>query len=119
MGIHCHVVITMKNGLSCKEMELAKLDIPKIIPVVDDKTSKEEVENLKQKAIDIVNAKKKMIEFNSLLAGVFALHPELNPTLWPPPLGQNPNKPSNNVLRQKVEKWDDPDYLYDYTSRII
>ena len=59
-----------------------------------------------------------MIEFNSLLAGVFALHPELNPTLWPPPLGQNPYKPPNNILRTKINDWTNPEYLYDCTTQL-
>ena len=62
---------------------------------------------------------KKMINFNSLLAGVFALHPDLNPVNWPPPLGQNPYPPEVNVLREPIKDFDDPYYLYNYCSRIV
>merc|ERR1712029_135873 len=110
-AIHCHMVITMKNGPSCKEMELAKQDVPKI----DENSTSEQ----RQKADDITAAKIKIIEFNSLLAGVFALHPELNPVYWPAPLGQCPYKSDKNVLRESIEDYDNADYLYDYTKRIV
>jgi hypothetical protein len=110
-AIHCHMIMTMKNGPSCKEMELAKEKCPKL--------NHESTDDQIKRADDITNAKNKMINFNSLLAGIFALHPELNPVDWPPPLGQNPYPPEVNVLREPIIDFDDPNYLYNYCSRIV
>ena len=110
-AIHCHMIMTMKNGPSCEEMELAKQTCPKI--------NHESTEDQIKRADDINNAKNKMIEFNSLLAGIFALHPQLDPVHWPPPLGQNPYTPEINVLREPIKDFNDPHYLYEYSTRLV
>ncbi len=51
---------------------------------------KEDYEKNAQKYKEIKAAKEKMIEFNSLLLGVYTVHPELNFENWPAPLGKNP-----------------------------
>ncbi|MCP3932070.1 MAG: hypothetical protein GY705_23605, partial [Bacteroidetes bacterium] len=94
-AIHCHMIMTMKNGPTCNEMVLAKQKCPEL--------HFESTDDERKKVDDIKNAKNKMIEFNSLLAGIFALHPDLNPAHWPPPLGQNPYTPEINVLREPIK----------------
>ena len=60
-----------------------------------------------------------MIEFNSLLLGVYAVHPELNFENWPMPHGKNPYKPSKNVLYETfMEHLEDAKDLLDYWKRL-
>ena len=61
-----------------------------------------------------------MIEFNSLLLGIYAVHPELDFENWPAPRGKNPHKPTSNVLRDDLLKYiRDPEGLLDYWRRLI
>ena len=46
-----------------------------------------------------------MIEFNSLIHGVYAVHPELDFENWPAPRSINPYKPKTNVLCDDLLKY--------------
>ena len=132
--IHCHMVMSMKNGPTHHEMELALQKAKKPEPPVfthlhenpddteekkekDEKRKqemKEDYERELQKYHEIKAAKEKMIEFNSLLLGVYAVHPELNFENWPMPHGKNPYKPSKNVLYETfIEHLQDAKDLFD------
>ena len=50
---------------------------------------------------EIKAAKMKMMEFNSLVRGVSAVHPDLNFENLPAPRGKNAKKPMSNVLREE------------------
>ena len=69
---------------------------------------------------EIRAAKTKMIEFNSLVLGVSAVHPELNFENWPAPRGKNAQKPMSNVLREEfLQHLENPEDLLDYHKRLI
>ena len=61
-----------------------------------------------------------MIEFNSLIYGVYAVHPELDFENWPAPRGKNPYKPKTNVLRDDLLKYlGDPEGLLEYWRQLV
>ena len=56
-----------------------------------------------------------MIEFNSLILGIYAVHPELDFENWPTPIGKNPHKPTTNVLQEDLLQYlGNPEGLLDY-----
>ena len=115
-SIHCHMVMSVKNGPSCADMELAKEELPNL----DDCQSEEEFTLAADKITKIKEARKKMEHFNSYLMGITAIHPESNPYEWPAPHGQNIYKPAENVLRSDLEKIkDDPEKIYKYYASLI
>merc|ERR1711923_369828 len=85
----------------------------------EDKRLMDEYEKDLQEWKDIKAAKEKMIEFNSLVLGVFAVHPELDFENWPAPRGKNPYKPSKNVLHETfLEHLEDGKDLLEYWKRL-
>ena len=136
--IHCHMVMSMENGPCHREMELAKKPLPKhpIEPVwtksLDQAYDSEEEKEARKQAMkekydqalenynNIIAAKEKMIDFNSLLLGVFAVHPELDFENWPAPYGKNPHRPLSNVLRESfMQHLDNPKELHDFWIRLV
>ena len=136
--IHCHMVFSMENGPTFAEMELALKDLPEE-PKVPEWTTREdslfqtetEKEKFKQEKQEnyerdlcnyneIRSAKMKMIEFNSLVLGVNAVHPELNFENWPAPRGKNAQRPLSNVLKEDFRQHlGKPEDLSDYRKRLI
>ena len=138
--IHCHMVFSMENSPTLKEMELALLRIPDE-PKAPEWTQKDEAdfkgkteaekEKYKQeiqetyekdllRCKEIRAAKTKMIEFNSLVLGVSAVHPELNFKNWPATRGKNAQKPLSNVLREEfLQHLDNPEDPLDYHRVMI
>ena len=115
-SIHCHMVMSVKNGPSCGDMELAKEDLPNL----DDYQTEEEIVVAADKAEKIKEARIKIAQFTSYLMGISAIHPEANPSEWPGPHGQNIYKPAKNVLRSEFEKFkDDPVKVYEYYTSLI
>ena len=138
--IHCHMVMSMENGPTIKEMEFALYDLPEYPKVptwtkfddnLYDEKTEEEKEIIKSKRQEqyekdvkkydeIKAAKEKMIEFNSLIHGVYAVHPELDFENWPAPRGKNPYKPKTNVLRDDLLKYlGDPEGLLEYWRQLV
>ena len=136
--IHCHMVMSMENGPTLGEMDLARSDLPEYPKVYEwtkndenfykteeeketEKTRRQEhYENDVQRYNDIKAAKEKMIEFNSLLLGIYAVHPELDFENWPAPRGKNPYKPSTNVLLDDLLKYlGDPEGLLEYWRQLV
>ena len=94
--IHCHMVMSMENGPTIKDMEFAREDLPEYprdlswsksddsLYKTDEKKETEkkrrqiQYEKDVEKYNQIKAAKEKMIEFNSLLQGIYAVHPELD-----------------------------------------
>ena len=110
-SIHCHMVMSSKYGPSCAEMELAMTKLP----VMSDCKNQKEVEEARITTEGIQKARNKMEKFNSIITGISAVHPEVDPVKWPAPWGQNVYKPSNDVLRTDFENFiEDPQKLYDY-----
>ena len=136
--IHCHMVMSMENGPNHRDMELAKKPLPEVPkePIWTEsldalfETTEEKEEGKKemherynkevQAYEEIVAAKEKMIEFNALAMGVFAVHPELDFENWPLPYGKNPYRPLKNVLRESfTEHEDEPESLLEFWKRLV
>ncbi len=98
-SIHCHMVMSVENGPDSGTMETAKSNLT-TVPETGNEELKRNAE-LSRKAV--LEARTKMIKFNSLTAGISAIHPILDPKDWLTPLGQNPTRPSNECLRKKFE----------------
>ena len=78
---------------------------------------------MKQRVDEGVRCKKKLIEFNSNIAGITAVHPEYNPQEWPAPHGTNVYKPPVNPLREsftnKLTKEELLEYYISLINRIM
>ena len=84
------------------------------------KERQEKYEKDVKKYNEIKASKEKMIEFNSLILGIYAVHPELDFENWPTPRGKNLHKPTTNVLREDLMKYlENPDGLLDYWIRLV
>ena len=81
--------MSSKFGPSSEEMELARAKFP----ILSQCKTPNEVEEANFLIEKIQNARKKIEHFNSILSGVSAVHPEKDPVKWPPPHGENSNKP--------------------------
>ena len=115
-SIHCHMVMSVKNGPSCGDMELANEELPNL----DDCQTDQDIAVATDRAEKIKEARIKMTQFTSYLMGISAIHPETNPSEWPAPHGQNIYKPAENVLRSDFEKFkDDPVKVYKYYTSLI
>ena len=115
-SIHCHMVMSVKNGPSCGDMELAKEELPNF----DDCQTEHEIAVATEKAEKIKQARQKITHFTSYIMGVTAIHPEINPTEWPAPYGHNIYKPAENVLRSDFQNFkDDPVKVYKYYTSLI
>ena len=115
-SIHCHMVMSVKNGPSCGDMELAKEELPNL----DDCEGEEEIYAAIDKTEKIKEARIKMEQFTSYFMGISAIHPETNPYEWPAPHGQNIYKPAENALRSDFENFkDDPEKVYKYYTSLI
>ena len=77
--------MSVKNGPSCGDMELAKEELPNF----DDCQTEHEIAVATEKAEKIKQARQKITHFTSYIMGVTAIHPEINPYEWPAPHGQN------------------------------
>ena len=136
--IHCHMVISMKRGLSITELEIAKEGCPKDLLLLAkkflskaDPTWKllgmqllEPDSDLRQEILsdwkwDIYDAGMKLVEFNSHVAGVTAVHPEKDPNFWPGPYGRNVYKPPNNPLRECFTEKETKEELLEYYTGLI
>ncbi|MCH2545601.1 MAG: AAA family ATPase [Alphaproteobacteria bacterium] len=106
-AIHCHMVISVKGGPNSEQMDLAEQSPP----VINSNMTPSEMEDVKSKITLIEQARREMIRFNALHAGVYAVHPELDPKKWPAPLGQMPYKPPTEILRKNYY-----DYINDALS---
>ena len=108
--------MTSKYGPSSAEMELATTKFP----TLSDCKNQNEVDEAKVLIEKIQNAREKIERFNSIISGVSAVHPEVDPVKWPAPWGQNVYKPSNDVLRTDFEDHiDNPQKLYEYYTNQI
>ena len=136
--IHCHMVMSIENGPTLKEMDLAREDIfecptyPNLTEFAKDiYDTEEKIQTEKARRLadyermlirfnEIKAAKEKMIEFNSLILGIYAVHPELDFENWPAPRGKIPDKPKSNVLRDDLLKYiGDPEGLLDFWRRLV
>lgn len=115
-AIHCHMVMSCSNGPTCDELDLAIGDFPKLNDDMTDEQKKEAQDKIEQ----ILESKRKLVDFASLQAGISAVHPELDPIKWPRPFGQNAAKPKTNVLRQNfTDIAHDKEALYDMYINLV
>ena len=110
-SIHCHMVMSVRNGPSCGDMEFAKMPLPNL----DECDTEEEIKIAIDKIAKIQAAQKKLAQFNSEIIGISAIHPDADPNKWPAPQGQNVYKPKTNVLREDFTNFmDNPSKLYEH-----
>ena len=86
--MHSHQLLHLGKSLSVPTMNLAKKD-----------PNSEDDLHLKQQ---IIESKKKVINFTTKFLGISAVHPNSDVTQWRPPLGSNYQEPQVNCLQQKL-----------------
>ena len=115
-SIHCHMIMSVKNGPSCIDMDLAKEELPNI----EECLSEDELAAATERTEKIKEARLKMTQFTSYTMGISAIHPEVKPYEWPPPHGQNIYKPAENVLRTNFESIkDDHEKVYKFYTYLL
>ena len=134
--IHCHMVMTVENGMTIEELDIAGKTIPKDfeqfkqqvngefsvdlqILVAGDLSDDEKSKLVKERKDEINRCMMKLIKLNSELFGVTGVHPETDSTEWPGPFGQNVYEPPSHACRESFTDKESKEELYELYTNLI
>merc|ERR1711860_47020 len=134
--IHCHMVITVENGMTIEELDNASKNIPKDFEefkeqvngefsvelkelVATDLSDDEKSKLVKERKDEINKCMLKLIKLNSELFGVTGVNPETDSVEWPDPFGLNVYEPPTHACRECFTDKESKEELYEFYTNLI